>query len=379
MPEIDKDLFQLLNLALLGLGALLLLGLLSSLSSIRKLLKKQLEETQNLARAASAPSALEVPPPGETPEPALLPSSPVEERPPSIATPDPSHYGIDDFDNRPLVGGAAAAAQGAGPSDELRALSEDSPRSEAAPDEAAATPPSREAKEQDEFASQYDARAVSTGDGNELPAEDPFADEPASASARSAEAGSSDDPFGAGAGAATADPFAARAGTETGDAEPVTAGPGSKMDDPFLTEPAGDENPFMRGAEEPAPQSTLDEPEDQPFERNGRWFFRRDGELLVYEEGTGEWVPADPSDAAPPSGARPPLQTHDTPSSAQEVSAEEPSFGAGPTDTEELDAVDTGQPAARASGAGGFWKCPSCGAVNGSSADTCRMCFSARP
>ena len=46
MPEIDKDLFQLLNLALLGLGVLLLLALLLSLSSIRKLLKQQVEHTQ---------------------------------------------------------------------------------------------------------------------------------------------------------------------------------------------------------------------------------------------------------------------------------------------------------------------------------------------
>ena len=27
----------------------------------------------------------------------------------------------------------------------------------------------------------------------------------------------------------------------------------------------------------------------------------------------------------------------------------------------------------------GHWKCPTCGAVNGSTATSCRMCFTARP
>jgi hypothetical protein len=86
-----------------------------------------------------------------------------------------------------------------------------------------------------------------------------------------------------------------------------------------------------------------DEPEEQPFERDGRWWFKRGGELLVYDEGTGQWVAA-------PGGA----------SSAA---------GAGATQTLTAPtATDTGE----------GWKCSSCGAVNGSTATSCRMCFAPR-
>ncbi|HVM34638.1 MAG TPA: Ran-binding zinc finger domain-containing protein [Actinomycetota bacterium] len=82
------------------------------------------------------------------------------------------------------------------------------------------------------------------------------------------------------------------------------------------------------------------EPQEQPFERDGRWWFRRGAELLVYDESTGQWV------AAP----------------------------------EEASGASAGGAGATASAAeGGFWKCPACGAVNGSTATTCRMCFTARP
>jgi hypothetical protein len=89
------------------------------------------------------------------------------------------------------------------------------------------------------------------------------------------------------------------------------------------------------------------EPEDQPFERDGRWWFRRGDELLVYDEQAGQWVPA-PSDS---------------PSPGQ------------PQQTQEVPAASGGEEAARS----GFWKCPNCGAVNGSTATSCRMCFAGRP
>lgn len=149
------------------------------------------------------------------------------------------------------------------------------------------------------------------------------------------------------------------------DDEPVAAGAG-----------AAEENPFMRDRDQPAPQSTLEEPQDQPFERGGRWYFRRGDELLVYDEGTGEWGPADSS----PSGAGPTPTTTAGPSAtessapiadtSEEAAEPEPADTAASSDTEEF-----AQPTA----SGGFWKCPSCGAVNGASASTCRMCFSARP
>lgn len=83
-------------------------------------------------------------------------------------------------------------------------------------------------------------------------------------------------------------------------------------------------------------------PEEQPFERDGRWWFKRGNEMLVYDEQTGQWKPAPAQDFAPTSAAG-----------------------------------TTGEPADTAQG--GFWKCPSCGAVNGSTSATCRMCFTPRP
>ena len=88
------------------------------------------------------------------------------------------------------------------------------------------------------------------------------------------------------------------------------------------------------------------EPEEQPFERDGRWWFKRGGELLVYDEGTGQWV------AAPGSGAS---------------AATSATQGASTTVT-----------TTTVADAGEGWKCASCGAVNGSTATSCRMCFAPR-
>ncbi len=119
----------------------------------------------------------------------------------------------------------------------------------------------------------------------------------------------------------------------------------------------------------------LQEPEDQPFERNGKWFFRRGDEFLRYDESTGQWVDADPSEAgaqasAPGAGWSAPVETG-TPETGAEALPDE-------TATAEIESVGREETAAQPA-AGGFWKCASCGAVNGASATSCRMCFSQRP
>ncbi len=91
-----------------------------------------------------------------------------------------------------------------------------------------------------------------------------------------------------------------------------------------------------------------DMPEEQPIERDGRWWFKRGGELLLYDETTAQWVPAPMPDS--PGGNEPAGNSN---------------------------GVEFGGAAAATQSS--FWKCPSCGAVNGSTASTCRMCFAARP
>ena len=117
-------------------------------------------------------------------------------------------------------------------------------------------------------------------------------------------------------------------------------------------------------AEPQEQQQVQSQQDDQPFEHEGRWYFRRGVELLVYEEATGQWVTA-PDDVALASA--PTLSTTGTSGSGQ-------TFG----DITEAGAVST-EDAAPAEEAGQFWKCPSCGAVNGSTADSCRMCFASKP
>lgn len=162
----------------------------------------------------------------------------------------------------------------------------------------------------------------------------------------------------------------------------VVARPGEAHDEPISESGAADQREVAPAAEEPAAASSdtyspwsqpaqepaavaAEEtptasgsaavetiPEEQPFERDGRWWFKRGDELLVYDEQTGQWTAA-PADA--------PITS--SPSSAD--------TGAGPA-TQEM-------PATSAAAEGGFWKCPSCGAVNGSTSATCRMCFTPRP
>lgn len=110
--------------------------------------------------------------------------------------------------------------------------------------------------------------------------------------------------------------------------------------------------------------SAAEEPQEQPFERDGRWWFRRGDELLVYEERTGQWVAAPPAQATEPQPAA-------------DLSSEQP---------QEEQAHTEAHTEAQTEGArefpeepGPFWKCPTCGAVNGSTATSCRMCFTQRP
>ena len=113
--------------------------------------------------------------------------------------------------------------------------------------------------------------------------------------------------------------------------------------------------------------SHADDPQEEPFQRDGRWWFRRGNELLLYNEGTGQWEPAPASSsgaAASSSGAATPAPAA---APAQQV---EP--------TPAPAAVTTDMPAV-ADQVATFWKCPTCGAVNGSTAGSCRMCFAARP
>jgi hypothetical protein len=138
--------------------------------------------------------------------------------------------------------------------------------------------------------------------------------------------------------------------------EPVMQEPAPVVEEPLAQEPEPvaqeptptQEQPAVQ-EQQPAAAVAVDEPQEQPFERDGRWWFRRGEELLVYNDASGQWEPA-PSQTAPAVGQA---------STTTSVGTEQ-----APAQTQEQQ---------------GFWKCPSCGAVNGSTATTCRMCFSARP
>ncbi len=112
--------------------------------------------------------------------------------------------------------------------------------------------------------------------------------------------------------------------------------------------------------EEPVVESVFaahaDDPQEEPFQREGRWWFRRGDELLLYDEATGQWQPA-PEVALPGQPASMPAAQQATQQAA--------------TATAPMSTV--------ADQAASFWKCATCGAVNGSTAATCRMCFAARP
>lgn len=113
--------------------------------------------------------------------------------------------------------------------------------------------------------------------------------------------------------------------------------------------------PAQEGVVDSAFAAHADDPQEEPFQRDGRWWFRRGDELLLYDEATGQWQPA-PGDAPGSGGAA-------APSAATQTETG--------TATEATPAV--------ADQVATYWKCPTCGAVNGSTAASCRMCFAARP
>lgn len=123
--------------------------------------------------------------------------------------------------------------------------------------------------------------------------------------------------------------------------EPAAQEPAAQQ--PVQAQPAAQEPVQDQPVQQTVP---ADEPQEQPFERDGRWWFRRGDELLVYEESTGQWVPA-------------PVQAAPAPSPA-------------PAQTQAVTAQGEAE-------SGAFWRCPQCGAVNGATAATCRMCFSPKP
>jgi hypothetical protein len=157
------------------------------------------------------------------------------------------------------------------------------------------------------------------------------------------------------------------------------------------------------------------EPEEQPFEKDGRWWFKRGGEVLVYDEQTGQWMPTTAPEKSPlvASAEEPALATtfssvgSDPDPLEPEVSSATTELPTYTTEREPIlysDATPTSdvipelvtdpnpepepeaepepepepEPAAETK-PGSFWKCPSCGAVNGSTAASCRMCFTPRP
>ena len=151
-----------------------------------------------------------------------------------------------------------------------------------------------------------------------------------------------------------------------GDQGLTAATPDEAALQPSTTEEAA-ANPFETAPAQRDPQpepkdAAAEDPQEQPFERDGRWWFRRGDELLVYEEQTGQWVAAgEPST----SGS---LASSSSAGGGAQTAGEEAGGGA-----------SGGQVTSQLEPASSFWKCPSCGAVNGSPATSCRMCFTARP
>jgi len=179
--------------------------------------------------------------------------------------------------------------------------------------------------------------------------------------------------------ARTADAPAATRPQETAEA-PVTAAPQEEPAPTEAVEPApatgAEEQAASVAAQQPVERQEAAaaggepaaeaEPQEQPFERDGRWWFRRGDELLVYDEQTGQW-----------------LEAQSTRGATSQYVAQDAERGA--VATERRTATQAGQPGAgeagpeSSEGSEGFWKCPSCGAVNGAALATCRMCFTARP
>ena len=318
MPEIDKDLFQGLSLLLLLIAVIALLAVLATLSKATKLLREQVDALKDLS-SGIPPAATGVSTSTELESSFLAPAE-------QDAEPD---------ELSPVHTEQAEPAASVSPAEEWGVTpTETSP----------------------------------TGDESGADAFGGFSDT-AGVQSRSEPAALEGDPVGS---AHAVEPF-------TGETE--SASVGASASEPYSAQPAG----ASGGAEDPDPfgasgtqsaTATGDEQEEQPFERGGRWYFRRDGELLVYDETTGEWVDAEQDQ---PQQEPPPPSWEDDAHTGTDVA-----FTPGGSDETETETFATlgeseeGSSSDQAS-AGGFWKCASCGAVNGSTASTCRMCFAARP
>ena len=115
------------------------------------------------------------------------------------------------------------------------------------------------------------------------------------------------------------------------------------------------------------PEEDSAAPEGQPFERDGSWWFRRDGELLVYDDATSEWK------AAPEDGTGAPDTGSPVTAANVDKAARGQALQGAATAT-----LERGGPLRPRSEGATSWKCRTCGATNGSAAAGCRMCFSAR-
>lgn len=303
----DTDLFQILTLFLL-LGLLLtLFGVFLSLGAIRKLL----ERSPQAAAASPASEAAE-------PVAATLPPSVVAEPETDDSSESPLTWARPDDD-----AGTAEAQRSGWP----------------APQEAAPAP------------------EPMVEEAQPAPEPEPARSEPASSEPATLEPATSE------SAAAASAPPARDTGARVlyGDTGLTSATPSEaalRTSEPAEAAPAAQSQPVEA---EPQTAAVSEDPQEQPFERDGRWWFRRGDELLVYEEQTGQWV------AAP------------QPSSSGSVAAGSPGAGAGTPAGGAAGGATEGQVTTQHEAVGSFWKCPSCGAVNGSTATSCRMCFTARP
>ncbi|CAN5565309.1 hypothetical protein BH24ACT26_BH24ACT26_00780 [soil metagenome] len=306
----DTDLFQTLTVALLGAIAVLLITTIATLARIGSSLRSLGEARWgNGSALAPAPEA-------------------------TATAPAPSS------EEAPAAGSAGAPREATAQSEAEPARSEPEPaRSEAEP---AASEPDA-SSEPSSGTSRLDVvhPEVVTADEAQTAADAPWDD--------------------SGAATATPDERTDEAPTEDDWSRPERA---------EAEEPVGAVAASAREAEQPVDTTTSsqdfsDEPQEQPFERDGRWWFRRGAELLVYDEQTGQWLQA-PGPVAGAAG-RP---------GAQASGATEAAASAFP---ESQQSTETMSSSGSQEASGGFWKCPSCGAVNGSTATSCRMCFTARP
>ncbi len=148
---------------------------------------------------------------------------------------------------------------------------------------------------------------------------------------------------------------------------------------------SGESEPASMGASaSAATPAAQDGPREQPFERDGRWWFKRGDELLVYDEVTSQWVTAETAAASPTggfdlSGSSQNAGAGGSSAARRETSgAPEPSLAAQPASNATTETAAEQSELEEQTVAGQGWKCSSCGAVNASSSSTCRMCFAAR-